>query len=159
MERNAGLLAQELEESKTAGAERDTAYKPSECGPVSRLGSHAMKLAMTPRNFGRADIFLPEIRAQPCDSVVMVSEPKRTRTRAAPDSLPLTTASASLLPGRAARAAGEGETEDSLRRWWCQLWRCGKAGEPVKAPGPRPNGLAPVSLSQDDSNVHSRLSL
>lgn len=88
---------------------------------MSRLGSHAVKLAMTPRNFGRSDIFLLEIRAQPCDSVVMVSEPKQTRTRAAPDSLPLTTASASLLPGQAAQA--------------------------------------PVSLSQDDSNVHSRPSL
>lgn len=97
--------------------------------------------AVTPGDGGRATVFLPEIRAQHFDSVVTVSEPKRTRTRVAPDSLPLTTASEPRSPRRAVWAAGGRETRRFARQW-CRLWRCGTAGSPYKPPTPTPSGSA-----------------
>lgn len=96
-----------------AAAERDTTHKASECGPAGLRGSHAVKLAVTPRNFGRAS-FLKS--AHSLVTLVTVSEPRRTRTRAAPDSPPLTTASEPRSPRQSSRAAGGGEPEGSPRQ-------------------------------------------
>ena len=69
-----------------------------ECGPVSPRGSHAVRLALTPRNPCGPDIFLPEVKARPRDPVVLASLPKWTKTRAVPKSLPLMAASQQWSP-------------------------------------------------------------
>lgn len=86
VEGKAGLLGQEWGEPEMVAAEGNARTSLPSLG-LGLRGAHAV----TPGDGARATVFLSEIRAQHFDSVVTVSEPKRTRTRVAPDSPPLTT--------------------------------------------------------------------
>lgn len=85
-------------ESPRGPWQRSRRAQAPECGPVSPRGSHAVRLALTPRNPCGPDILLPEVKARPRDPVVLASLPKWTKTRAVPKSLPLMAASQQWSP-------------------------------------------------------------